>query len=145
MPDARRHLPGAGVKDTKGSVIPFPRHRLPPTRPPLPYVRRSAQVRSETPKTLPFSATYASKGVVPPSPVACSTLSENTSDGPFATEAAAFGVVGAMGLTALRGSLTWRTFIDSLMGTMCTSCMVALILAGAAFLSLSMGFTGLPE
>ena len=74
-----------------------------------------------------------------------STLSENTSDGPFATEAAAFGVVGAMGLAALQGSLTWRTFIDSLMGTMCTSCMVALLLAGAAFLSLSMGFTGLPE
>ena len=62
-----------------------------------------------------------------------------------ATEAAAFGVVGAMVLAALQGSLTWRTFIDSLMGATRTSCMIALILAGAAFLSLSMGFTGLPR
>ena len=62
-----------------------------------------------------------------------------------ATEAAAFGVVGAMMLAALQGSLTWRTFIDSLMGATRTSCMIALILAGAAFLSLSMGFTGLPR
>ena len=82
--------------------------------------------------------------VVPPSPVACSTLSENTSDGPFATEAA-FGGVGAMVPAALPGSPTWRTFIDSLMGATRTSCMVALILAGAAFLSLSMGFPSLPR
>ena len=61
-----------------------------------------------------------------------------------ATEAAAFGVVGAMVLAGLQGSLTWRTFIDSLMGATRTSCMIALILAGAAFLSLLMGFTGLP-
>ena len=62
-----------------------------------------------------------------------------------ATEAAAFGVVGAMALAAFQGSLTWRTFIDSLLGATRTSCMIALILAGAAFLSLSMGFTGLPR
>ena len=62
-----------------------------------------------------------------------------------ATEAAAFGVVGAMVLAAFQGSLTWRTFIDSLLGATRTSCMIALILAGAAFLSLSMGFTGLPR
>ena len=62
-----------------------------------------------------------------------------------ATEAAAFGVVGAMVLAALQGSLTRRTFIDALMGATRTSCMIALILAGAAFLSLSMGFTGLPR
>ena len=62
-----------------------------------------------------------------------------------ATEAAAFGVVGALALAAFQGSLTWRTFIDSLLGATRTSCMIALILAGAAFLSLSMGFTGLPR
>ena len=62
-----------------------------------------------------------------------------------ATEAAAFGVIGAMALAALQGSLSWRTFTESLMGATRTSCMIALILAGAAFLSLSMGFTGLPR
>ena len=62
-----------------------------------------------------------------------------------ATEAAAIGVVGALILAALQGSLSISTFIDSLMGAMRTSAMIALILAGASFLSLSMGFTGLPR
>jgi tripartite ATP-independent transporter DctM subunit len=62
-----------------------------------------------------------------------------------ATEAASFGVVGALLLAAVQGSLTWESFVESLMGAVRTSCMIALILAGAAFLSLAMGFTGLPR
>ncbi len=62
-----------------------------------------------------------------------------------ATEAAAFGVIGALILAATQGSLNWGTFTESLMGAVRTSAMIALILAGAAFLSLSMGFTGLPR
>ena len=62
-----------------------------------------------------------------------------------ATEAAAFGVIGSLILAAGQGSLNWKTFGESLMGATRTSAMIALILAGAAFLSLSMGFTGLPR
>lgn len=62
-----------------------------------------------------------------------------------ATEAAAFGVIGGLVLAASQGSLTWKSFTESLMGATRTSAMIALILAGAAFLSLSMGFTGLPR
>ncbi len=62
-----------------------------------------------------------------------------------ATEAAAFGVIGGLVLAASQGSLTWTTFSRSLMGATRTSAMIALILAGASFLSLSMGFTGLPR
>lgn len=62
-----------------------------------------------------------------------------------ATEAAAFGVIGALVLAAAQGSLTVKTFTESLMGATRTSAMIALILAGAAFLSLAMGFTGLPR
>ncbi len=62
-----------------------------------------------------------------------------------ATEAAAFGVLGSLVLAAGQGSLTWHTFTESLMGATRTSAMIALILAGAAFLSLTMGFTGLPR
>jgi tripartite ATP-independent transporter DctM subunit len=62
-----------------------------------------------------------------------------------ATEAAAFGVIGSLTLAAGQKSLTWTTFRESLMGATRTSAMIALILAGAAFLSLSMGFTGLPK
>jgi len=62
-----------------------------------------------------------------------------------ATEAAAIGVIGALVLAASQGSLNWGTFTDSLMGATRTSAMIALILAGAAFLKLAMGFTGLPR
>ncbi len=62
-----------------------------------------------------------------------------------ATEAAAIGVIGALMLALLQGSLNWESFQQSLMGAMRTSAMIALILAGAAFLKLSMGFTGLPR
>jgi len=62
-----------------------------------------------------------------------------------ATEAAAFGVIGALLLALSQGSLNWKSFSESLMGATRTSAMIALILAGAAFLSLSMGFTGLPR
>ena len=62
-----------------------------------------------------------------------------------ATEAASFGVIGALVLASAQRSLTWSSFVESLMGATRTSAMIALILAGAAFLSLSMGFTGLPR
>ena len=62
-----------------------------------------------------------------------------------ATDAAAVGVVGALTLAFSQGSLNWETFSNSLMGATRTSAMIALILMGAAFLSLSMGFTGLPR
>jgi C4-dicarboxylate transporter, DctM subunit len=62
-----------------------------------------------------------------------------------ATEAAAFGVVGSLVISAAQGSLTRRTFMDSLMGATRLYCMIALILAGAAFLTLAMGYIGLPR
>ncbi len=62
-----------------------------------------------------------------------------------ATEAAALGVVGSMIIAAFQGELTWKNFIDSLMGGTRLYCMIALILAGAAFLTLSMGYIGLPR
>ncbi len=62
-----------------------------------------------------------------------------------ATEAAALGVVGALLISAAQGSLTWQTFRDSLLGGTRLYCMIALILAGAAFLTLSMGYIGLPR
>ncbi|WP_157014787.1 TRAP transporter large permease [Mesorhizobium xinjiangense] len=62
-----------------------------------------------------------------------------------ATEAAAIGVIGALLLAFAQGSLSWQSFSESLIGATRTSAMIALILAGAAFLSLSMGFTGLPR
>jgi len=62
-----------------------------------------------------------------------------------ATEAAAVGVVGSLLLSALQGSLDWKTFKASLMGGTRLYCMIALILAGASYLTLSMGYIGLPR
>jgi C4-dicarboxylate transporter DctM subunit len=62
-----------------------------------------------------------------------------------ATEAAAFGVLGSLALAGAQGSLNWTSLRESLMGATRTSAMIALILAGAAFLSLAMGFTGIPR
>ncbi|WP_442597846.1 TRAP transporter large permease [Parapusillimonas sp. JC17] len=62
-----------------------------------------------------------------------------------ATEAAAVGVVGALIVSAAQGSLSWEVFKESLMGATRLYCMIALILAGAQFLTLSMGYIGLPR
>lgn len=62
-----------------------------------------------------------------------------------ATEAAALGVVGALLISAAQGSLSWTTFKESLLGGTRLYCMIALILAGAAFLTLAMGYIGLPR
>ncbi|MCC7069050.1 MAG: TRAP transporter large permease subunit [Burkholderiales bacterium] len=62
-----------------------------------------------------------------------------------ATEAAAVGVVGSLVLSAAQGAMNWPTFRDSLMGATRLYCMIALILTGAAFLTLAMGYLGLPR
>jgi tripartite ATP-independent transporter DctM subunit len=61
------------------------------------------------------------------------------------TEAAAVGVLGSLLLAVATGTFTWKNFADSVMGATRTSCMITLILAGAAFLAVAMGFTGLPR
>jgi tripartite ATP-independent transporter DctM subunit len=62
-----------------------------------------------------------------------------------ATEAAAFGVVGSLAVSAAQRSLNRATFVASLLGATRLYCMIALILAGAAFLTLAMGYIGLPR
>ncbi|TFZ07579.1 TRAP transporter large permease subunit [Ramlibacter henchirensis] len=62
-----------------------------------------------------------------------------------ATECAAYGVLGSLAIAWISGSLTWRNFWDGLMGTTRTSCMIMFILAGAAFLTKTMAFTGIPR
>jgi len=62
-----------------------------------------------------------------------------------ATEAASLGVIGALILSFAQGTLNGKNFKLSLLGATKTSCMIAFILAGSTFLSLAMGFTGLPR
>ncbi len=62
-----------------------------------------------------------------------------------ATESAAVGVLGAFILSAWQGALNWQSFKQSLLGATRLYCMIALILSGAAFMTLAMGYIGLPR
>jgi C4-dicarboxylate transporter, DctM subunit len=62
-----------------------------------------------------------------------------------ATEAAVVGVFLSLALARLQGTLTTQGLKDALLGAAKTSCMICFILAGAAFLSVAMGFTGIPR
>ncbi len=62
-----------------------------------------------------------------------------------ATESAAFGVVGSFAIAAWQRRLNWSSFRDSVMGATRLTAMILLILAGASYLKLAMGFTGLPR
>jgi tripartite ATP-independent transporter DctM subunit len=62
-----------------------------------------------------------------------------------ATEAAAYGVLGALAIAWWSGGLSRETFWASLMGATRLSCMILFILAGASFLSSCMAFTGIPR
>ncbi|MDB5999770.1 MAG: C4-dicarboxylate transporter permease, partial [Rhizobacter sp.] len=62
-----------------------------------------------------------------------------------ATECAAFGVLGSLIIAALGGGLNWKNFVEGLVGATRLSCMIMFILAGAAFLTKTMAFTGIPR
>jgi tripartite ATP-independent transporter DctM subunit len=62
-----------------------------------------------------------------------------------ATECAAYGVLGSLAIAAFNRSLTWVNFKESVMGTTRVSCMIMFILAGAKFLTMTMGYTGIPR
>jgi tripartite ATP-independent transporter DctM subunit len=62
-----------------------------------------------------------------------------------ATEAAAYGVLGALGIAWWSGGLSREALGASVMGATRLSCMIMFILGGASFLSSCMAFTGIPK
>jgi tripartite ATP-independent transporter DctM subunit len=61
-----------------------------------------------------------------------------------ATECAALGVLGALVLAWWSGTLSWDTFRQSVLSATRLTCMIMLILAGAAFTTAAMAYTGIP-
>ena len=61
------------------------------------------------------------------------------------TDAAALGVVLAVVLAFATGGFSWGKLGEAAMAATRTSAMIAFILLGAAFLSVAMGFTGIPR
>lgn len=62
-----------------------------------------------------------------------------------ATEAAAIGVVLAAMIARAQGSLDLAALAQAMLGATRTSAMIVFILCGAAFLTVAMGYTGLPR
>jgi tripartite ATP-independent transporter DctM subunit len=105
------------------------RRRMPPAEPEVPFIERVIATRRIVPVTLLIVGVIGSiySGIA------------------SATEAAVVGVGLSLLLSWSTGSLTRQSFGDALIGATITSCMIAFILAGAAFLTVAMGFTGVPR
>jgi C4-dicarboxylate transporter DctM subunit len=105
------------------------KQHMPPAEPPLPFMQRLAASRRLIPVMLLIGGVIGSiyGGLA------------------SATEAAVVGVALSLVLSWWMGSLTRDNFTAALMGATRTSCMIAFILAGAAFLTTAMGFTGIPR
>jgi C4-dicarboxylate transporter, DctM subunit len=88
---------------------------------------------------------YASRHLIPVVTLIAAVLGSIYSGVATATEAAAIGVLGSFVISAAEGSLSWKSIQDGLVGACRVYCMIGLILAGAAFLTLAMGFVGLPR
>jgi len=88
---------------------------------------------------------YASRHLIPVVSLIVVVLGAIYSGIATATEAAALGVAGSLILAKIEGSLNWARFKEGLVAACRVYCMIGLILAGAAFLTLAMGFIGLPR
>jgi C4-dicarboxylate transporter, DctM subunit len=59
------------------------------------------------------------------------------------TEAGVVGVVGSLFFALLTRSMNRQVFLDSLRGATKTSCMIMLIVMGAGYLSVAIGYLGI--
>lgn len=105
------------------------RDRVPPRDPPMPLRTKLWNSRRLIPVALLIVAVIGSiyGGVATP------------------TEAATFGVLGALVLAAATGGLSWRSLGQSLLSAMKISCMISFIVVCAAVLSITVGFLGIPQ
>ena len=103
--------------------------KMPPPEPVLPLLEKIKRLRLLLPTVLLIVAVIGSiyTGVA------------------TATEAATLGVVGSLLIAMFTGSLNWTNFKASLMSATRTSCMIGFIIASAAFLSVVMGYAGIPR
>lgn len=108
-------------------------------------LRNPGQVPAADGKFTFIQKLSASRSLIPVVSLIAAVLGSIYSGVATATEAAAVGVVGSLIISALQGSMNWPAFRDALMGATRLYCMIALILAGAAFLTLAMGYIGLPR
>ncbi|MFT0546382.1 TRAP transporter large permease [Allopusillimonas ginsengisoli] len=86
----------------------------------------------------------ATRRLIPVMVLICTVISSIYMGIASPTDSAAVGVVFSLLLCWWFGDLNWKSFFAGLYNAAMTSCMIAFILAGAAFLTLAMGYSGLP-
>ena len=103
--------------------------RTPPADPPLPLAEKLRESAQLIPLLLLIALVFASllAGLA------------------TATECAAWGVLGSLAIAWWHGALSWQSFRDSVLGATRVNCMILLILAGASYISTSMGYVGIPR
>jgi C4-dicarboxylate transporter, DctM subunit len=102
--------------------------RMPEPEPPVPFLARLA----------------ASRRLIPVILLILGVIGSIYGGLASATEAAVVGVFLSLVLSWWSGTLSRSTFIAALIAATRTSCMISFILAGAAYLTAAMGFTGIP-
>jgi tripartite ATP-independent transporter DctM subunit len=108
-------------------------------------LRNPERVPAPAPPTTLREKLIASKSLIPTALLIVFIVVVLVKGWATATECAAYGVVGSLALAWWSGSLTRKSFTASLMGATRVSCMIMFILAGAKFLSMTMGYTGIPR
>jgi len=103
-------------------------HKVPPRDPPMPFRQKMRESAKLIPCLLLILGVFFSL-----------VLGFAT-----ATECAAWGVSGALILAWWSGTLNRETFFQSVMSATRLTCMIMLILAGAAYTTAAMAYTGIP-
>src|SRR5215207_3418214 len=104
-------------------------HRTPPADPPLSFAEKLRESAHLIPLMLLITLVFVSLLV----------------GWATATECAAWGVLGSLAIAWWHRALNWQSFRDSVLGATRVNCMILLILAGASYISTSMGYTGIPR
>jgi tripartite ATP-independent transporter DctM subunit len=102
--------------------------KMPPPEPTIPFIEKIRASANLVPLTLLIMLVFVAL-----------LLGWST-----ATECAAWGVAGSLAIARWTGLLNWKSFWDGVMGTVRTTSMIMLILAGASFMKQSMAYTGIP-
>jgi C4-dicarboxylate transporter, DctM subunit len=102
--------------------------RMPPPEPAMPLLTRI----------------YAARRLIPVMLLILGVIGSIYGGLASATEAAVVGVFLSLALSWWSGTLGTDSLVEALLAATRTSCMIAFILAGAAYLTAAMGFTGIP-
>lgn len=108
-------------------------------------LRHPERMPSQTIRTSFVERVKATRGLIPVVLLILLVFLSMMTGVATANEASAFGVLGALIIAGLGRNLSWKNFSESLSGALRMTCMIMFILGAASFLTVAMGFTGIPR